>query len=210
MDDLTLRASPRTALGKRVKQLRREGLVPGNVYGPVVENPMFVSVEQREFAKFYKSAGHSTLFQLEWDGGSETVFIHEVQIDPVRREPVHIDFFAPNLRVELTALVPVVFHHANSDAIGILSTVRSELEVRGLPTALPHQLDADINHLLAIGDHLRAGDLTMPAGVTLVSPEDEMLVHLIAEAVEEVEEVEEPLEGAEETAEEEAPAEESS
>jgi len=209
MDDLILKAAPRTAIGKRVKQLRREGLVPGIVYGPVVETPINVAVEQRDFEKFYKSAGHSTLFRLEWDSGQETVFIHEVQIDPVRRNPVHIGFFAPNLRVELTAFVPVVFQHANHDAAGILSTVRSELEVRGLPTALPHQLDADISHLLEIGDHLRAGDVPMPPGVTLVSEEDELLVHLVAEAVEEVEEVAEVDEDVEAPAEAETPAEES-
>ncbi len=116
-----------------------------------------------------------------------------MQVDPVRHTPVHIDFFAPNLRKELTATVPVVFHDPSPDAVGILTTLRTEIEVRGLPANIPHQIDASIAGLVEVGDTLRAGDLTMPAGVTLVTAEDEALVNLGAETtIEEVAEIEQP------------------
>src|SRR5262245_35570722 len=92
MADLVLRAEPRTVVGKKVKQLRREGKIPGVVYGPVVEGTIEVSVNRREFDKFFLSAGHSTLFTLEWDGAKQPVFIREVQLEPVRHDPLHIDF----------------------------------------------------------------------------------------------------------------------
>lgn len=198
MSDLVLRAEPRTVVGKKVKQLRREGMVPGVVYGPVIDGTVEVSVEGRAFEKFYSVNGHSTLFELDLDGTAHQVFIREVQIDPVRRSMLHIDFFAPNLRKEITASVPVVLHHLSSDAEGVLNHARNEIEVRGLPAALPHQVDADIAQMLSVGDTLRAGDLALPDGVALVTDPDELIASLVAEAVEEVAEVAEVAEAVEE------------
>src|SRR5688572_18603604 len=139
-DELILMAEPRTVHGKKVKRLRREGLVPGVVYGPVIDNTISVSVERLGFEKFYMQHGHSTIFKLQWDGGEETVLIREVQVDPVRQDPLHIDFFAPNLRVKLRASVPVVLVNASPDMAGILNTIYTEVEVEALPMDLPHQV----------------------------------------------------------------------
>lgn len=188
MDGLVLTAERRTVLGKQVKQLRRQGRVPGVVYGPVVSETVPVTVDRREFDRFYRVNGHSTLFTLRWAGGEESVFIHEVQQDPVKRSPLHVDFFAPNLRKALRAMVPVVLHHPNADATGVLSEVRTEVEVEGLPTALPHQIDIDISGLVEVGDALFVRDVTLPSGVDAITDGDEMLVHLVAETAETPEE----------------------
>ena len=188
MSDLTLQAQHRALLGKQVKRLRREGRVPGVVYGPVVSETVAVSVDRREFDRFYRANGHSTLFTLRWDGGERPVFIREVQEHPVRREPLHVDFFAPNLRVPIRALVPLVLHNPNPQAEGVLTELRTEVEVEGLPASIPHQIDADISSLAAVGDSLRVADLTMPAGITAMTDADEMLVHLAAETAETPEE----------------------
>jgi large subunit ribosomal protein L25 len=201
MADLVLRAEPRSVVGKKVKRLRREGRIPGVVYGPVVEGTVQVSVDRREFDKFYHRAGHSTLFTLEWDGAKQPVFIREVQLEPVRHDPLHIDFFAPNLLKELTASVPVVVHHPNPNAEGILNHVHTEIQLRGLPSDMPHQIDADISHLLQVGDALRVVDLSLPSGVISVTNEDEVIVSLVAQYVEPVEEVEEAEVEGEEAAE---------
>ncbi len=184
MSDLQFQAERRTTLGKKVKQLRRLGQVPGVVYGPVVAEAVPVTVNRREFDRFYQTNGHSTLFTLRWDGGEQPVFIREVQQDPVKRAPLHIDFFAPNLRVALRAMVPLVLHNPAPDAEGVLTQIHGEVEVEGLPADIPHQIDADISGLSAVGDTLRVGDLTAPAGVTLVTDAEEPLVHLAAETVE--------------------------
>ena len=188
MSELTLQAQHRTVLGKQVKRLRREGRVPGIVYGPVVSETVAVTVDRREFDRFYRANGHSTLFTLRWEGGEQPVFIREVQEHPVRREPLHVDFFAPNLRRPIKALVPLVLHNPNPQAQGILTELRTEVEVEGLPAALPHQIDADVSGLLAVGDSLRVSDLTMPPGITAVVDGDEVLVHLAAETAETPEE----------------------
>jgi large subunit ribosomal protein L25 len=202
MADLVLRAEPRSVVGKKVNRLRREGRIPGVVYGPVVEGTIQVSVDRREFDKFYNRAGHSTLFTLEWDGATQPVFIREVQLEPVRHDPLHIDFFAPNLTKELIASVPVVLHHPNGNAEGILNHVHTEIQLRGLPTAMPHQIDADISGLLVVGDALRVADLALPEGIAAVTHEGDVIVSLVAQYVEPVEEVEEEEVEAEEGAEE--------
>ena len=66
-DRLILRAEPREIHGKKVKRLRREGLVPGVVYGPVVSQTVSVSVNRREFERFFSRNGHSTIVSLEWE-----------------------------------------------------------------------------------------------------------------------------------------------
>lgn len=205
-DELILMAEPRTVLGKQVKALRRQGLVPGVVYGPAVGETIQVSVTRRELERFYQAHGHATLFTLSWNGGSQQVFIKEVQVDPVRRAPLHVDFFAPNLRKELTARVPVVLHHLDPLATGVLTQLLDEVEVRALPATIPHQLDADIAHLLHPHDVLRAGELPVPKGVTLVTDPDAVVASLVAETLPEVEEEEEVEEAAAEAAEEAEPA----
>lgn len=173
-------AQRRTVIGKKVKRLRRDGRVPGVVYGPVVDGTVQVSVDRRDFLKFYQTNGHSTLFVLRWEDGNESVFIREVQQDPVRREPLHIDFFAPNLRRPVRAIVPVVFHNPSHTIDGMLAEIRGDVEVEALPTDIPHQIDIDVAELVSPGDAIRVGDLNLPAGVTAVTDPGETLVQVEA------------------------------
>ena len=183
-------ARRRTVVGKKVRRLRREGLVPGIVYGPVVEGTVPVSVDRREFLKFYQTNGHSTLFVLRWEDGDQSVFIREVQQDPVRREPLHVDFFAPNLRMPVRAIVPIAFHNPSNTIDGMLAEIRTEVEVEALPASIPHQIDIDVSELIRPGDAIRVGDLNLPDGVTAVTAEDETIVQIEA-VYQEPEEVEE-------------------
>lgn len=184
-DALILMAEPRTVHGKQVRRLRREGLVPGVVYGPVIDKTISVSVDRLTFDKFYMQHGHSTIFTLQWDGGEQPVLIHEVQVDPVRRDTLHVDFFAPNLRVKLRASVPVVLHNANAEMEGVLNTILTEVEVEALPMDLPHQLDVDISGLAAVGDHVRVEDITAPDSVEIVTAPEETIATVVAETVQE-------------------------
>lgn len=189
--ELTLRAEPRTIHGKKVGRLRREGLVPGVVYGPVIKETISVSVIRRDFEKFFRTNGHSAILTLNWDGGSQPVLIREVQIDPVTRAPLHIDFFAPNMTVVLRASVQVVLLNQSDDANGVLQTVLNEIEVESLPSSLPHQIDVDISSLLEIGDSIHVSDLQAPEGVEFITHGDELIASLIAQAADEAADAEE-------------------
>jgi large subunit ribosomal protein L25 len=195
-NELILMAEPRTIHGKKVKRLRREGLVPGVVYGPVVDETVSVSVNSRVFSKFYMNHGHSTIFTLQWDGGSQPVLIREVQIDPVRRDVIHIDFFAPNMRVKLRQSVQVTLHNV-PDHEGVLQTIMTEIEVEALPANLPHEIVADASGLSAVGDSIHVRDLTAPEGVEIMADGDELIASLVPETVPTAEEEAEAAEAAE-------------
>ncbi len=191
MAELILRAEPRTILGKKVKQLRRNGRIPAVVYGPVLSETVSVSVDSREFDRFYHRAGHATLFTLKWEGGEQAVVIRDVQMDPVRQIPIHADFFAPNLRVVLTASVPINFHNEPEITDAILTHNLNELQVSALPAEIPQHIEVDLSSMTAVGDSVRAGDVSLPAGVTLITSEDEIIAILSGvAAAEEPEEVE--------------------
>lgn len=202
MAEQILRAEPRTVVGKKVKALRREGRIPGVVYGPVVDGTIEVSVDRREFERYYKAVGLNTLFTLELDGKNHSVMIREVQVEPVRWNPLHIDFFAPNLKQEITTGVNVTHNEASSDLVGMVNQVVTEVQVRGLPADIPMHVQADISGLRGAGDHVTAGDLEMPQGITLITPAEEVIVTILAPKV--AEEEVEAAEAAEAPAAEEA------
>ena len=194
-------AQRRSVVGKKVAQLRREGHLPGIVYGPVVKDTVPVVVDSRSFLRFYQAHGHATLFDLTWEDGKESVFIREVQFDPVRRTPLHVDFFAPNLRKPIRAMVPVVLHNAQGSSQAILTELRTDVEVEALPARIPAQIDIDVSGLEQPGDAVHVRDLVLPENVIAVTDGDEIIAHMVALAA-----AEEPIEEAEDAAEAEAEA----
>ena len=192
MAEQILRAEPRTVVGKKVKALRREGLIPGVVYGPVVDGTIQVSVDRREFERYYRAIGLNTLFKLELEGEHHSVMIREVQVEPVRWAPLHVDFFAPNLKQEIVTSVNVAHGEPSQDLIGMVNQVITEIQVRGLPADIPMHVIADISGLRGGGEHVTAGDLPLPKGITLVTPADETVITILAPRVAEVDEEVEP------------------
>ena len=188
MAEQILRAEPRTVVGKKVKALRREGLIPGVVYGPVVDGPIQGSVERREFERYYRAIGLNTLFKLELEGKHHSVMIREVQVEPVRWAPLHVDFFAPNLLQEIVTSVNVAHGEPSQDLIGMVNQVITEIQVRGLPADIPMHVIADISGLRGGGEHITAGDLPLPKGITLVTPAEETVITILAPRVSEEEE----------------------
>lgn len=177
MSQPTLSAEERTIVGKKVKNLRKQGLVPAVVYGPALEQTVQISVDERAFSKFYRIHGHSTLLDLTSDGTSYQVLIRDVQVDPVRRNPVHIDFFAPNLLKETTSSVPLVLINT-PEGPGIFNPQLSELHVSGLPREIPARLEVDCAVLQNVGDTIRVADLVIPAGITVLTNDDEVVASL--------------------------------
>lgn len=212
-NELILMAEPRDVHGKKVKALRRDGLIPGVVYGPVVDGTVSVSVNSREFNKFFMAHGHSTIFTIKWDGGSQPVLVREVQRDPVRQDILHIDFFAPNMNVTLRQNVAVTLVHPADVDGGVLQHVLNEIEVEALPADLPSDIQVDVSGLTEIGNSIHVSDLPAIEKVTFITDETAVIASIVAEAVQEEEPVEaeegEETEGeeAEEAAESEGEAE---
>ena len=195
-----LSAQPRVVLGKKVKKLRREGLVPAVLYGPAVQGVRPLELPARDVERTYAHAGTSTLLDLVVDGGRpQPVLIHAVQHYPFRRYLLHVDFLAPDMNVELTVAVPLALV-GESPAVnegGVLSQLLTEVQVRCLPDAIPHALEFDLSGVTEVGTQITAGELPLPAGVALVTPEDELVLKIDQPQLAEPETVDE----AEETAE---------
>ena len=174
-----LTAEPRSVLGKKVAKLRRQGVLPGIVYGPVVQSPIPVSVPEREFSFLYREVGSTTLIDLTVDGNRFPVFVREVQTDPVRRTALHIDFYAPNLREPVTTTVPVIVAgEVPGDALGVPTQMLQEIEVRALPDQLPTHIEIDVSGLREVGDAVRVGDLHVEPDVEIITPSDEIVYRL--------------------------------
>jgi large subunit ribosomal protein L25 len=210
MATLELTAQPRTILGKEVKKLRREGLVPAVVYGPGIEGVHPIALPAKELERAYMMLGKSAMLRLRIAGGvTRQVLIHEVQHDNTHRHQTHVDCLAPNMRVEMTVAVPVVLvgeAPAARDYDGIVVQSATELQVSALPDVIPGALPVDISHLGEIHAQVTAGDVVLPEGVTLVTHPEEVVITIAQAQLVEIEEApEEVVEAAEEPASEEAP-----
>lgn len=204
MATLEVQAQPRPAMGKHVKKLRRVGSLPGVVYGPSVNGVQPLTLNAKDFARIYAQAGPSTLLRLKVEGSSTyQVLIHQTQFDHLHRNLIHVDFFAPDMKVELTVNVPLAFT-GEAPAVtvenGIALHPVAEIQVRALPANIPTAVLVDISGLTEIGAQLTAGEVELPKGVSLVTAEDELIVRINPPTVEEepeVTEVEAAVEGEE-------------
>ena len=191
----SLAAKSRTEIGKHVARLRRAGTLPGVMYGHDVPSSN-VSIDAHEFELFRKHAGPNTLLDLVVDGGKTTpTIIHAVQVHPVSRRPLHVDFLAVRMTEELTVDVPIVTTGTNvlleRDG-GTLSHPIEAVRVRALPDHLPQFIEISIEHLTSFDQVIHARDLVIPADAHLLTDPDEVVVRILPPRVEEVEEVAAP------------------
>ncbi len=204
---LSLQAKIRQIKGKKTKNLRNKGVLPGVLYGQKMKNAD-LEISMKEFEKVYREAGESTLVSLEIEDKKALVLIHELQRNPLTNEFVHIDFYQPSLKEEIVVKIPIVFEGespAAKESGGTLVKNVSEVEVKALPQNLPHQINIDVTSLKTFEDNILVKDLKVPEGVKILKegetilafvapPEkiEEELVKPIEEKVEEVEKVEKP------------------
>ncbi len=166
--DVQLSAQPRTNSGKEAaRKLRRTERVPAVVYGPHTA-PVSVSVLAKDLEKLLQEAGKEKLVRLNVeDAGGNTerpVLIREVQIHPVRRKFLHVDFYEVAMDQPITIAVRV---ELEGDPIGIkmggmLNLLRRTLSVRCLPTEIPEKISIDVR-ALDVGQTIHVSDLA-PAG----------------------------------------------
>ncbi|MDQ7820505.1 MAG: 50S ribosomal protein L25 [Armatimonadota bacterium] len=184
MERVTLKARRREETGSnRVRRLRLAGLVPGVVYGRGRE-PMPVAVDGRALREALRThAGLNVLIDLavgNGEGQPATVMVKEIQRDVIRRDIIHVDFYAIDLTRTLEARVPLVFvgQPAGVAEGGVLDIHLREVVVECLPTAIPDQLEVDVSGL-GVGDSIHVRDLRLPPGVTMVSAPDEAVASVV-------------------------------
>jgi large subunit ribosomal protein L25 len=195
MDKLQLSAQPREITGRKVKQIRAEGLVPIIVYGPTQES-VSLQVGSRDFERTLHSGGISQLVELVVDGGTtHNVLVRELQRHPVNHSLMHADFYAVNMSEKQQVSVAI---HGFGEAEGMMAGLMmlqalDQVEIEALPSDIPSHIEIDITSL-TMEESITVADLPDISGVEYVTPEDEAVFMLIVTREEEEEEEEEEME----------------
>ncbi len=193
-----IEANKRTITGKKVKRLRRDGLIPATVYGKGY-TPASIQMDDRAFNLTFRKAGRTSLIDLMIDGTLTSVFVQDVQRHPLSRAIIHIDFKVVDLKVAMQVEVPVIAVGesplvARGDAL--LNHALNTVEVEALPADIPQHIEVDISVLDAYDKSIQAGDIKVEGKYKILTPADTVLLSLSQTRV-----------TAEEEAAEEAPAE---
>jgi large subunit ribosomal protein L25 len=183
----TLAAEPREITGKAVKHLRKAGRLPAVVYGHGVESTN-LTLSAHDFDQLRRRVGPNALIDLSVDGKKpDPVLIHDVQIHPVHRRPLHADLFLVKMTEELTVDVPLVANghsHAVDQLNGTLLHPTETVRVKALPDHLPQSIEYSIESLVDFDAALYVRDLTIPDDVTLLTEPDEIIAKVQAPRIE--------------------------
>jgi large subunit ribosomal protein L25 len=170
MKRFKLSAEPRTITGKNVKKLRRDGILPANVYGKDIKSQN-LQLPLKDFLAVFDEAGETGVIDLSYGKETIPVLIHNLHTD-YRNTPLHADFFKVNLKEKVTAMIPVEFTgeaQAETDQVGLLEKITNELEVEALPTDLPEKFELNVGPLAQVGDQITVEMIHVPEGVTILS-----------------------------------------
>ncbi len=205
MAKTSMKVALRQVRGKGgARTLRRQGLVPAVVYGKGME-PCAIAIEPKALsAALGTEAGMNALITLKGEGpfDGQVVILKDLDVDPIRREPIHADFYAIDMKKKAHFMVPVhTIGKAEGEKIGgSLQLIRHELEVVCLPTAVPKSIDIDVT-ALKIGGVVHIEDIELPKGVEVPHDVNFTIITVTGIKAEEEEvEAAEEGEGAEEEA----------
>ncbi|MBW7953756.1 50S ribosomal protein L25 [Candidatus Dojkabacteria bacterium] len=167
---MKLNVSSRKVSGKKVKHLRKEGKIPGSVYGPKTE-PISFEIDAKVFNKLFDKVGYSNLIDLSVDDKkSGRALVKEVQTDPLSQEVISVSLYQVDMTKPIMADIPVVItgeSPAVKNNLGLLVNQVDELTVYCLPDDLPSEFVVDISKLEQVGDSIHAKDIELPKGVEL-------------------------------------------
>ena len=185
----SLKAEERTVLGKKVKKLRREGLLPGNVYGKGLPS-YSLQVKLPEFEAIYKEVGETSLVDLSYNSKTKPVLIKNLQKNYTTNTLLHVDFYQVNLKEKVKATIQVVLTgeaKAVTEKVGVLLQNQTDVEVEALPDSLPENIEISVEALAEVGDQVTVGDLKAPEGVEILTDPAQTVAKISEPKVEEPE-----------------------
>ncbi|MBI1881442.1 MAG: 50S ribosomal protein L25 [Chloroflexi bacterium] len=200
MEALELKAEERQATGKHAGQLRRQGYVPAVMYGKGIEADP-IQIEAKALRKVLAQAGTHQLIALQIGNKKPRMTLaRDIQIDAIKRNYLHVDFYAVNMREKVTAEVPLEFvgiSAAVKDLGGILVQGLAEVEIECLPSDLIAAIEVNIETLAEIDDMITVADLKVPSTISILSEPESMVAKIEPPRVEEAVEGEETAVSAE-------------
>ena len=196
MSEMNIKVQRREQTGKSAnRQLRATGALPAVVYGDH-KDPVPITIDRKKVIELLKKGGgENAVFKLELEGAkaSRHAMIRDLQVDPISRRIIHIDFQRINLSEKVKVEVAINLLGEPSGVKnegGVLDFITREVEVECLPNDIPQSLVLDVSEL-KIGDHVEAGQLTLPESVELMDEPERVIVSVSHSRVEaEIEELE--------------------
>ena len=193
-DELTLQLEPRALIGKKVARLRREGIVPGNVYGRGIES-VAVQAPLVELRRIFRAVDRNAVVTTQIAGESETrpIVLRAVRRHPVSREVQHVDFYHIDMTrlIHSTATVHLVGAE-QSEALalgGVLIHALDSVMLEALPADMPSDLTIDVSILAHFGQSIHVSDLVLPQGVRALTDPTAQLATIVAPRLPEEDEV---------------------
>lgn len=172
----------------KAKDIRREGKIPAEFYGPGKSN-LSIQMDYQTFRKAYIAAGESTIIDLKVEGEEPLkVLVHEIKFDPVSDEIDHVDFINVRMDKEVHTHIPLEYvgvAPAVKNLAGVLNTSLDEVEVKCLPKYLVHSIQVDVSVLEDFHMALHIRDIVVPEGITIVNDPELTLASVMAPREEE-------------------------
>jgi len=180
-EKIVLPLETRSIVGKANRGLRVAGQTPAVVYGHGTESQA-VAAGSRELAKVYAQAGGNKIIGLKIDGDRQkNALIHEVQLDARTGDIIHADFYVVRMDEKIKTEVPLHFT-GESTAVyqqeGTLVRPLETVEVEALPGDLPESFEVDIAVLDDFDKSITVGDLSVPSGVEILTPAEELIARV--------------------------------
>ena len=174
MAEYKLTLEKREITGKKIKELRAKGLIPSVVYGE--KEPVLAASEYVATEKVLLGAGYHSPIDLDLAGKKQLAIVKDVQLDPVSRKIVNVEFQAISANEVVEATTPIVIvNFEASEASKIyhfaLTQAMEEIDVKAKPADLPKELEIDASSLKEVDDKLTIADLVLPNGVELADKE---------------------------------------
>ncbi len=190
-EETVIKIEKRAVTGKQVSQLRRQGLLPGVVYGHKVESYP-IQMEAHNTSLMMKKITPTTLIDLDLDGTKTKAIVRDRQIDVVTGELLHIDFLAISMTDKLKASVAIelVGEAPVLDEVpgALINQTLNELEIEALPNEMPERIEVDLSGIITAEDLITVGELKLSDKITILTNPDEVIVSVGYVAEEEEEE----------------------
>ncbi len=180
MDTIELTADRRELTGKKVRRLRRQGLIPANLFGPKIES-VPLQIEAASLHQALVQGGHNAIITVTINGEKNPVtsVVRGLQSDPITDELLHVDLFEIDVTQVITADIPVILIGESPAAKGqgaVISHSLNSIQVQGRPMDLPRAIEVDISGLAEIDQEIRLRDLTISDNISLLTDKDQLVV----------------------------------
>jgi large subunit ribosomal protein L25 len=184
MSEMTIEVQPRQETGtNHNRRLRLRGKIPAVVYGGAGKDAVPIHVDRKQLIELLRGGSDNAVFLLKLasTGQERHAMIRDMQLDPITREIMHLDFqrvvMTETVRVQVAIELIGTAYGVKTEG-GVLDFSHREVHVECLPGDIPRVIELDVSEL-HLGQHLTAGDLHQPHGVTLLDPKDRVLVSVM-------------------------------